>query len=238
MPLIGNRLLISVLRKSLFWAAALCAVSAVLAQVSAPRVPIQVSQAGWEQDIQRFEAQDRVHPPARDGVIFVGSSSIRFWNTLARDFPSTMVLNRGFGGSEIRDSTWFADRIIIPHAPRQVVLYAGDNDINSGRSPPQVADDFAAFVTRLRRDLPAVRIAFLAIKPSPSRIHQLPLQQQANALIGARAEALGVDFIDVATPMLDARGQPRKELFLEDQLHMSSDGYALWQRIVAPYLRP
>ena len=210
--------------------------SAPLAPSSPPRVPEQVSNADWEQDMQRFEAQDATVPPPKDAVLFIGSSSIRFWDTLAADFPGVAVINRGFGGSELRDSTWYADRIVIPYRPRQVVLYAGDNDIASARSPAQVQQDFRAFVHRLRRELPGVKIAYISNKPSPARVHLLDVQRQANALIQADAKQLRVDFIDVFTPMLDAQGQPRADLFIEDRLHMNSAGYALWRSLVAPYL--
>ncbi len=73
----------------------------------------------------------------------------------------------------MRDSTWYADRIVIPYAPRQVVLYAGDNDLNSGRTPGQVRDDVLASVARIRRDLPDARISYVSIKPSPSRAQLL-----------------------------------------------------------------
>lgn len=111
---------------------------------SAPSVPGDVSDLVWEQDMQRFAEADAVRPPLAGAVLFIGSSSIRLWETLAQDFPDVAVVNRGFGGSEIRDSTWYAGRILVPLAPRQVVLYAGENDINSGRSPQQVRDDFRA----------------------------------------------------------------------------------------------
>lgn len=208
------------------------------AQAGAPQVPQQLSSAEWEQDMQRFAAADAVAPPPRHAVLFVGSSSIRFWDSLAADFPAVPVINRGFGGSQIRDSTWYADRIIIPHAPRQVILYAGDNDLSSGRSPSQLRADFRAFVRHVRQALPGVRIAYLSTKPSPSRANLLQGQRKANALIRADAVRLQVQFIDVFTPMLDARGQPREELFGEDRLHMNQAGYRLWQGIVAPYLVP
>jgi lysophospholipase L1-like esterase len=146
------------------------------------------------------------------------------------------VINRGFGGSELRDSTFYADRIVIPYAPRQIVLYAGENDLQSGRTPQQVEADFRAFVERVRRDLPKVRIAYISNKPSPSRARLLEAQRQANALIKVEAKRLRVDYIDVFTPMLDANGQPRGELFVEDRLHMNRAGYELWQQKVAPYL--
>lgn len=214
---------------------AACA-STPLAQSGPPEVPEQVSSADWEQDMQRFEAQDAKAPPAQGGVLFIGSSSIRFWDTLAADFPGVAVINRGFGGSEIRDSTWYADRIVIPYKPRKIVLYAGDNDLASGRSPAQLQQDFRAFVDRVRRDLPAVEIAYIASKPSPARAHLLDVQRQANALIQSDAQRLRVDYVDVFTPMLDDRLQPREDLFIADRLHMNPAGYVLWRNILAPYL--
>lgn len=197
-----------------------------------------VSSPQWAADMARFAAEDASHPPPDDPVVFTGSSSVRMWASLAEDFPQAPVLNRGFGGSQLRDAVWYADEVAIRYRPRRIVLYAGDNDIDAGRSPEQVRDDFRAFVARIRRDLPGVPIAYLAIKPSPARVDQLPAQQRANALVKAEAARMrGVDFIDVATPMLDADGQPHAELFLDDNLHMNARGYALWRGIVAPYLR-
>ncbi|MCC4598837.1 hypothetical protein JWH04_11585 [Xanthomonas melonis] len=204
---------------------------------AAPAIPAQVSNAAWEQDMQRFAASDARQPPPRHGIVFVGSSSIRFWETLAQDFPGKPVINRGFGGSEVRDSTWYADRIVIPYAPRQVVLYAGDNDLNSGRTPEQVRDDVVAFVTRIRQELPDTRISYLSIKPSPARAQLLPSVIAANGLIkDALATLPRTDYVDVYTPMLDAGGKPRPQLFREDMLHMTADGYALWRKAVAPVL--
>jgi lysophospholipase L1-like esterase len=214
---------------------AACA-NAPAARPGPPRIPEQVSNADWETDMQRFAAADAVAPPPKHAVLFIGSSSIRFWDTLATDFPGVQVINRGFGGSEIRDSTWYADRIVVPYAPRMIVFYAGENDLESGRSPQQVRDDFHAFVTRVRRDLPGVRIAYISSKPSPLRVRLLESERQANALIEGDAERLRVRFIDVFTPMLDVHGQPRGELFGEDRLHMNPAGYELWRRVVAPYL--
>ncbi len=196
------------------------------------------SSAEWAKDMARFAAEDAARPPPPRPVVFTGSSSVRMWDTLARDFPGTSVLNRGFGGSQVRDAVHYADEVAIRYRPRMVLLYAGDNDIDAERTPQQVREDFRAFVARVRRDAPGTRVAFLAIKPSPARIDQLARQQQANALVKADAARLrDVDFIDVATPMLDAGGQPRAELFIADRLHMNAQGYVLWRAIVAPYVR-
>ena len=191
----------------------------------------------WAADMAAFEAQDRATPPTRGGVVFVGSSSIRLWTTLAEDFPSIDVINRGFGGSTIPDATRHAARLVAPHKPRLVVFYAGDNDLNDGRTPRQVEKDFVRFVQRLRRDDGDIRIAYIAIKPSPARVHLLETARDTNRRIARAAATLkGVDFIDVFTPMLDADGQPRAELFVEDMLHMNREGYVLWTKLVAPYL--
>ena len=89
----------------------------------------------WQPDIDRLVADDSAHPPPQQGVLFVGSSSIRMWTTLAADFPGVPVINRGFGGSAIADSTYYADRIVVPYHPRLIVMYAGDNDIAEGDTP-------------------------------------------------------------------------------------------------------
>lgn len=196
-----------------------------------------VSSDAWATDMARFAAEDAATPPPADAVVFTGSSSVRMWESLAADFPGVAVLNRGFGGSQVRDSVHYADQVAVRYRPRQVLIYAGDNDIDAGRTPHQVLHDMQAFTARLRRDLPRVRIGFLAIKPSPLRVAQLPRQQEANRLVREwAATQRDVDFIDVATPMLDADGQPRAALFLDDRLHMNAEGYALWRGIVAPYL--
>ncbi|SKB54947.1 SGNH/GDSL hydrolase family protein [Luteibacter sp. 22Crub2.1] len=191
----------------------------------------------WEADIQAFEASDKASPPPANAVLFVGSSSIRFWKSLASDFPHYRVINRGFGGSDMDDSTAFADRIVLPYKPAAIVVYAGDNDLQGGDTPEQVRDDFAAFVTRVRAAQPNVPIAFISIKPSVARVNLLPSINAANKLISTWAMAQkNVAFLDVAPAMIDAQGQPKPDLFIEDGLHMNPKGYALWVAQVGPWL--
>lgn len=203
--------------------------------IYAPQACAQSQQ--WEAQIQAFEAADEADPPPKGGVLFIGSSSIGMWTTLATDFPSVPVINRGFGGSELTDVLHFADRIVLPYEPDMIFLYEGDNDVANGVSAAEVAAAFDRFVQVVRRRLPETRIAFIAIKPSPSRVQMMSEMKKANELIREQAASDElVEYVDVFTPMLDADGQPRPELFLEDALHMNEDGYALWKEIVAPYL--
>lgn len=202
-----------------------------------PSIPAQVSSPEWEQDMRRFAQSDAASPPPKHAVLFVGSSSIRFWDTLAGDFPDWPTINRGFGGSQVRDATWYADRIVIPYRPRAIVFYAGDNDLVTGRTPEQVRDDVHAFVARVRRALPQVPIFWLSIKPSPSRQALMPQMQQANALVRADlGHFADTHYVDVATPMLGADGLPDPTLFREDMLHMRPAGYVLWTQALAPAL--
>ncbi|MET0254827.1 MAG: SGNH/GDSL hydrolase family protein [Luteibacter sp.] len=191
----------------------------------------------WEHDIQAFEATDKSNPPPANAVLFVGSSSIRFWKSLASDFPAYRVINRGFGGSDMDDATAFADRIVAPYKPAAIVVYAGDNDLQNGDTPEQVRDDFAAFVGKVRASQPNVPIAFISIKPSVARLNLLPNIQAANKLISTWAMGQkSVAFLDVAPAMVDAQGQPKPDLFIEDGLHMNPKGYALWVAQVRPWL--
>lgn len=207
--------------------------------LAAATVPMPVrAQEPWQADLDRFVATDRQQPPPDNAVLFVGSSSIRLWPELARDFPQVPTINRGFGGSRLADAARLADRIVAPYRPRQVVIYAGDNDLADGLTPAQVAADYALLVRRLRELLPGTPIAYIAIKPSPARVHLIDAAREANQRIRALAAGgQAVDFIDVFTPMLDAAGQPRADLFGADGLHLNAAGYALWVERIAPFLR-
>jgi lysophospholipase L1-like esterase len=220
---------------SLSLIAVLAGASFVRAQ--APAAAPSTNPAQWEKDIQAFEAADKASPPPPGGILFIGSSSIRLWKTLGQDFPNQPVLNRGFGGSRVPDSTWFAPRIVLPYRPRLIVMYAGGNDINDGRSAEQVASDFTQFVETVRKSLPATRIAYISIAGNPARWAQVDRVRQANKLIESyTTRTPNLAFIDIFPHMLDASGQPRPELFVEDRLHMNAAGYAIWTRIVAPFL--
>jgi lysophospholipase L1-like esterase len=192
----------------------------------------------WEPDIARFEAQDRASPPRLGSIVFVGSSSIRMWTTLGRDFPNVPVLNRGFGGSEAGDVARYAERIVVPYKPPVVVFYAGDNDLAAGKTPAQVLAAFQSFVATIHRELPATRVVFVSIKPSIARWAIVDKMRAANQLVRdyTRTDP-GLVYVDVFTPMLDASGEPRRELYLEDGLHMTPAGYAIWRELIAPAIR-
>lgn len=193
----------------------------------------------FDAEIRAFEAADAKSMPAPGGVLFVGSSSIKNWKNTADDFPGLPVINRGFGGSQIRHSTMYADRIVIPYKPKTVVFYAGDNDIAAGRKPEQVLGDFKAFVEKVQATLPDTRIHFISIKPSIKRWKLVDQMREANKLVKAYADASGgkVGYIDVFTSMLGSDGQPRRELLGPDDLHMTRAGYELWRDIISPVLR-
>jgi lysophospholipase L1-like esterase len=132
----------------------------------------------------------------------------------------------------------YMDRILVPYRPRLVVLYEGDNDLAAGRTPKRVVTDYRTFVARLRSALPAARVVFVSIKPSPSRRTLIARARETNRRIRAIiARDTLQTYVDVFTPMLDSVGQPRPELFLSDSLHMSRAGYLLWRARLAPVVR-
>lgn len=191
----------------------------------------------WGPEIAAFEKSDREHPPEKGGIVFVGSSSIRLWKALAQDFPEHRVLNRGFGGSEIADSVAFAERIVIPYAPRQVVMYAGGNDLNAGKAPEKVMADFKAFAGKIRAALPDAEIDYISIAGNPARWAQVEKVKAVNSAIEAWIiEQPRMKFINVFPHMLGADGLPKPEIFVEDKLHMNAAGYAIWKEVVGPFL--
>ena len=219
----------------LLTALALAFAPALRADDKAPEKPHDF--AKWEKEIAAFEQADARNPPAKGGIVFVGSSSIRLWKTLAQDFPQHRVLNRGFGGSEIADSVHFADRIIFPYEPRMVVLYAGGNDLNAGQPPEKVIADFQAFAAKVRARLPAAEIAYISSAGNPARWAQVERVRAVNAAIAAFIQDQPrMKFINVFPRMLGDDGLPRPEIFGPDKLHMNAAGYKLWTEIIRPFL--
>ena len=195
--------------------------------------------AFFADEIAAFEAADRERAPPERPIVFVGSSSIRLWDTLAEDMAPLPVLNRGFGGSQLASVLHWLEPAVLRYRPRAVVLYAGDNDLDerTGKTAADVVRDFQAFVARVHAAVPDARIYYVAIKPSRLRWARWPEMARANAEIAAACAAdprLG--FLDVATPMLATGEPPARELFVFDGLHLSAQGYALWTSVVQPRL--
>jgi lysophospholipase L1-like esterase len=188
-------------------------------------------------DLRNFAARDHKNSFPHNAVLFVGSSSIRNWYT-ADAFPDLPVINRGFGGSQISDVLHFFDDIVTKYRPKVIVFYSGDNDTNAGKSPQQIFADFAKFVARVHGSLPETHVIALPIKPSLARWAKWSQMQQTNALmtrLDQRDDRL--QLVDTATPLLGPDGQPRKELFLDDGLHLNPRGYALWNEALRPILK-
>jgi lysophospholipase L1-like esterase len=193
----------------------------------------------FENTITAWEAEDRAAPPPEDAIVFVGSSSIRFWESVHEDMAPLTIIHRGFGGSWMQDATHYADRIVTNYKPRAVVVYEGDNDVGAASMPPeQYLTDLRAFVSRVHDALPTTRIYILAIKPSVSRWANWELMDEANHRTIAEVE--GDDrlfYVDVATPMLGPnQGRPPEDMFVADMLHMNEKGYEIWTDVVRPFL--
>ena len=192
----------------------------------------------WEKDIQQFEASDKTNSPPKNAILFIGSSSIKRWTTLAEDFPKNKVINRGFGGSHLNDSVFYFDRIVAPYKPKMIVLYAGGNDINAGKTPEQVFSAFKGFVAKTHQALPKTRVAYISIAPNPARWSQVEQVKAANKMIETFIKQDSkLIFIDVFPEMLGADAKPKPDIFVKDNLHMNAKGYALWTSIVRPYLK-
>ncbi len=199
-------------------------------------LPAPVFSGPFAAELMAFHQQDLAsrYPPG--GVVFVGSSSIRFWD-LDVWFPGRHYVNRGFGGSQISDSIANLELLVLRHAPGTVVFYAGDNDIAAGKAPDRVAADFMTLAREVHARLPGTRVLFLAIKPSLARWALVGPMRETNRQIQAYC---GSDprllYVDVHTPMIGPGGLPRADLLHTDGLHLSAAGYALWTALVTPHL--
>jgi lysophospholipase L1-like esterase len=194
--------------------------------------------ARFAKEIEAFDAADAKSPPAKGGIVFTGSSSVRLLD-IPKYFPGTGALNRGFGGSHISEVNHYLDRCVLRYEPAVVVLYCGGNDLWDKKSPEQVEEDFTEFRTRLFEKLPEAKLLILAVRPSPSRISIIEKEANLNERFRKAAEAdKRVIYIrESATRYLDGEGKPITERFVDDGLHMSPTGYEIWKEILAPHLK-
>jgi lysophospholipase L1-like esterase len=190
----------------------------------------------FESEITAFEAWDHKNAIPPNPILFVGSSTVRLWQT-ADAFPGMPVINRGFGGSTIADVNHYADRIVFKYKPRVIVFYSGDNDIAGSRSVDTVFAEFETFAKSVKERLPETPLIFLSVKPSIARWKLWSKMQDMNARVKDLArENRQITYIDTAPTLLGASGEPQKDLFRDDGLHMSPDGYAKWSALLLPTL--
>jgi hypothetical protein len=194
----------------------------------------------WEFDIAALEAKTAGVYQSGEPVIFIGSSSIRFWDTLAQDMAPIPVLQHGFGGAKLFDVVYYADRLVTAYQPRAVVVFAGTNDITPAASkPPAVLlASYQDFIASIRQENAELPVFYIGITPSPSRWSVWPIAQEANRLISAWVDSdPNLYFIDTSASLIGSDGQPDKDNYDGDGLHLSARGYQVWTGIIRKRLR-
>jgi lysophospholipase L1-like esterase len=197
----------------------------------------------WEGEMRRLAKLDRLIPPPSNPILFVGSSSFRNWKTLATHMTPVSVLNRGFGGSQIHDITYYVPRIVAPFNPRAIVFYAGENDIagvlwSPRKTPGDIRREFGNFCLAVHAALPNIHIHFISIKPPKRRLQYWPAMQEANLLVRDYcASDARLHYVDIVPAMSDDSGVPRFDVFHWDGLHYNELGYALWTSVIKPILQ-
>ncbi|MET3538328.1 GDSL-type esterase/lipase family protein [Chryseobacterium limigenitum] len=192
------------------------------------------------QDIQNFKKLDQENAPAKDAILLVGSSSFTKWTDVANYFPDKTIINRGFGGSRLTDLNYYANDLLSPYQPKQIIVYCGENDFadNHKLKAKEVVTRYKTFYKKIRDKFPNIEVDYISIKYSPSRESLWPQMKEANKKIAAfMKKEPNAEFIDITKAMEDANGNVRKELFVEDMLHMTPEGYQIWTKVMNPYMK-
>ncbi len=191
--------------------------------------------------VARFVAADDLAPPPLGQVVAAGSSTIRRWETATRVLAPWGVVQRGLGGAHMKDLALAAGDLIVRHQPVAALLFAGTNDLAAGRSPADVVDDLRCLLGRVHAGLGPVPVLYVGITPTPLRWADWPAAIEVHDAVTELSAAYSpLVFVDTPAVFL-ARAPgpgspPPADLFVEDGLHLSDAGYALWTDVVVKAL--
>jgi lysophospholipase L1-like esterase len=191
-----------------------------------------------EATILRYEEEDKIAPPQKQGaIVFAGSSSFTLWKSAKDDLAPLPIINRGFGGSTLPEVIHYADRTIFKYNPSTVVVYC-ENDMfgKKVKTPEQTRDAYVELTRLIRQRLPDVQMYYVSMKPSPSRWGRREDVIKANELIKRFVKSdRKHEYIDV-WPVMLKDGRPDGSIFLKDSLHMNKEGYSRWIGVLKPIL--
>jgi lysophospholipase L1-like esterase len=200
----------------------------------------QVFSQPYKKEIDQFKLLDEQKAPPVNPILFIGSSSFTIWKDMQNYFPSYTILNRAFGGSTLLNQLYYANEVALAYHPKQIIIYCGENDFatDDAVTADSVYNRFVRLYTVIRNKWPKMPIAYVSMKPSPSRRKYLPMFKVANAKIETYlASQKKTAFINVWDKMLNEDGSFKPEIYLSDSLHMNKNGYAIWQPIIEKYLK-
>jgi len=191
----------------------------------------------WD-EIQAFRKQDSIQQPHDGMILFIGSSSFRLWKTANEDLHNPTILNRAFGGATLLDVIYYQDDVVLKYKPKKIVIYCGENDIASSEkvTPDIVFDRFKTLYGNIRKQFPQTPVLFVSIKPCILRWSMKDRMMAANKLIKEYiSKQKNTTFVNIWDKMLE-NGEPKKDIFIEDNLHMNAKGYAIWVKELEPFI--
>ena len=195
------------------------------------------AQQAFEKEIRNYEKQDSISMPAKGQILFIGSSSFRIWKTFATDLAGISAINRGFGGSTMTDALYYFDRMVVKYSPSTVVVYEGDNDLNKGKSPEDLAKEYEDFSNRLKKALPKTKLVYLAVRPSLARIAIVDKQKQFNSWLADYCKSQkGRFFLDMHSPFYLPDGTVMPDIFVADRLHLNEKGYLIFSAKIREFI--
>jgi lysophospholipase L1-like esterase len=198
-----------------------------------PRIYNNLEKPPFEREIRTFLFKDKICPPPVKAVLFLGSSSISRWYGLKEAFPEYEIIQRGFGGSTSEDVLLYMEKIVLPYYPSKIFYYEGDNDIRKGIPVKEIYENIKEFVEQINRNLPETQIYLISPKISLSRIRYQEKYENLHASMKKLAmENKMVHYVDVASPMINSKGEVNDSLFMKDGIHLNEKGYAIWKEVI------
>lgn len=169
--------------------------------------------------------------------MYVGSSIFQQWTTVKQVAPASNVLNVAMGGSITSHWVIFIERLLRKYQPHIVCYYCGSNDINEAIAPEITIQNTLKTFEAIHSWKPETDIVYHSIIKAPQKRNQWHTVETINQEIQKSFNTSPYRyFLDWNPMFFDENDGVRKELFIEDGLHLTQRAYEKMIVLTRPFI--
>jgi lysophospholipase L1-like esterase len=159
-------------------------------------------------------------------LLFLGDSLIEYFDWQQR-FPDHVTGNYGIAGESVQGLLSRVMTIRESFAEADIVfIMSGINNVAMGDD--NFTGTYRAIIERLQSAYPGARIIANTLFPVSMDFISNETIKVVNMELEKLVEETGIELLNIYKRFVDTKGGAISEYLLEDGVHLSKDGYAVW----------